>query len=126
MMKLYLRNVALGILFGLLAGILFGSILPRPVHAHDRNKPELDDWYRSLRSGKGPCCGGPSEDATHLDEMQWRTKGEGYEVFIEGEWIEVPPPAIVPVPNQDGRALVWLYHFDGKPVVRCFMPGMLT
>jgi hypothetical protein len=95
-------------------------------HAHDQNKPELDSWYRSLQSGKGPCCGGPSEDATHLGEMQWRTKGEGYEVYIEGEWIDVPPQAIVPVPNRDGRALVWLYHFDGKPVVRCFLPGMLT
>jgi hypothetical protein len=94
--------------------------------AHDRNKPGLDDWYRSLQSGKGPCCGGPSEDATHLDELQWRSKGDGYEVFIEGQWIDVPPPAIVPVPNKDGRALVWLYYFDGKPVVRCFLPGMLT
>ncbi|MFB6449240.1 hypothetical protein [Bradyrhizobium tunisiense] len=94
--------------------------------AHDQNKPELNDWYRSLQSGKGPCCGGPSEDATHLDELQWRTKGEGYEVFVENKWIDVPASAIVPVPNKDGRALVWLYHSMGEPIVRCFMPGLLT
>lgn len=106
---------------GLTLLLLCGSAV-----AHDRNKPELNGWYRSLQSGRGPCCGGPSEDAAHLSEMQWRTKGDGYEVFIEDKWIEVPPAAIVPVPNEDGRALVWLYHFDGKPAVRCFMPGSLT
>lgn len=107
--------------------LIFGiAALVKPAHGHDKSKPGLDGWYRSLQSGKGPCCGGPSEDATHLDELQWRTKGEGYEVFIEGEWIDVPPPAIVPVPNEDGRALVWLYYSNGKPVVRCFLPGILT
>jgi len=114
------------ILACILALVFLVSSLIGQAQAHDQNKPELDSWYRSLQSGKGPCCGGPSEDATHLDELQWRSKRDGYEVFIEGEWIEVPPQAIVPVPNKDGRALVWLYHFDGKPVVRCFMPGMLS
>jgi hypothetical protein len=95
--------------------------------AHDQNKPGLDDWYFSLRSaGNAPCCGGPSEDATKLEELQWRTKGEGYEVHVEGGWIDVPPSAIVPVPNKDGRALVWLSYADGKPTVRCFMPGQLS
>jgi hypothetical protein len=117
------RSFALAIAGVLAIIVLLFSVRISP--AHDRNKPELDDWYRSLQSGKGPCCGGPSEDATHLDELQWRSKGDGYEVFVEGQWVEVPPPAIVPVPNKDGRALVWLYHFDGKPVVRCFLPGLM-
>jgi hypothetical protein len=110
----------------IIALIFLVSALVSVAHAHDQNKPELDSWYRSLQSGKGPCCGGPSEDATHLDELQWRSKGDGYEVFIEGHWIDVPPAAIVPVPNKDGRALVWLYYLMGDPVVRCFIPGMLS
>jgi hypothetical protein len=117
------RSFALAIAGVLAIIVLLFSVKISP--AHDRNKPGLDDWYSSLRSGKGPCCGGPSEDATHLDELQWRSKGDGYEVFVEGQWLEVPPPTIVPVPNKDGRALVWLYHFDGKPVVRCFLPGLM-
>jgi hypothetical protein len=114
------------ILASVIALIFLVSSLVSRAHAHDQNKPELDSWYRSLQSGKGPCCGGPSEDATHLDELQWRSKGDGYEVFIEGHWIEVPPAAIVPVPNKDGRALVWLYYLMGEPVVRCFIPGTLS
>lgn len=112
---------------GMLAIIILFFLMPiGSLHAHDQNKPELDSWYRSLQSGKGPCCGGPSEDATHLDELQWRSKGDGYEVFIEGHWIDVPPAAIVPVPNKDGRALVWLYYLMGEPIVRCFIPGTLS
>ena len=114
------------ILSAILALVFLITSLIGQAHAHDKNRPELDSWYRSLKSGKGPCCGGPSEDATHLSELQWRTKGDGYEVFIENEWIDVPPAAIVPVPNVDGRALVWLYHYDGHPFVRCFMPGTLS
>lgn len=97
------------------------------VAAHDQNKTGLDDWYFSLRSkGGSPCCGGPSEDATKLEELQWRTKGGAFEVFIDGAWIDVPESAVVPVPNKDGRALVWLSYADGKPTVRCFMPGQLS
>jgi hypothetical protein len=114
------------ILACIIAFVFLVSALVGAAHAHDQNKPELDSWYRSLQSGKGPCCGGPSEDATHLDELQWRSKGDGYEVFIEGHWIEVPPAAIVPVPNKDGRALVWLYYLMGEPIVRCFIPGQLV
>ncbi|WP_312015120.1 hypothetical protein [Bradyrhizobium lablabi] len=93
--------------------------------AHDHNHPELNEWYRSLQSRKGPCCGGPDEDATSLNDLQWRTKGKTFEVFVEGGWVDVPEEAIVNVPNVTGTAKVWLYHFNGMPVVRCFMPGMM-
>lgn len=110
-----------GIVLGILAGLTLGN-----AKAHDKNKPGLDDWYFSLRSkGNSPCCGGPSEDATKLEELQWRAKGSAFEVFIDGAWIDVPESAVVPVPNKDGRALVWLSYADGKPVVRCFMPGTM-
>lgn len=121
----YLSRRCSRVVCGMLcAGVV--ALASGEVGAHDQNKPELDSWYRSLQSGKGPCCGGPSEDATHLDELQWRSKGDGYEVFIEEHWIDVPPAAIVPVPNKDGRALVWLYYLMGEPVVRCFIPGTLS
>lgn len=114
------------ILAAMIALVFLVSALIGQAKAHDQNKPGLDDWYFSLRSkGGSPCCGGPSEDATKLEELQWRTKGSSFEVFIDGAWIDVPESAVVPVPNKDGRALVWLSYAEGKPIVRCFMSGFL-
>lgn len=97
-----------------------------PARAHDAARPDLNDWYLSLHSGRGPCCGGPKEDATQLDELQWERDAQGYRVFVRGEWVRVPDEAVVPVPNREGRALVWYGFVDGHPVVRCFLPGDLT
>lgn len=121
--------ISLGAAAGaLLVGALIYALIASSARAdaHDRNRPELDQWYRSLQSGKGPCCGGPSDDATSLEGPQWRTRDRSYEVFVEGEWIAVPEGSVVQVPNVDGRALVWLSYSDGHPVVRCFMPGTLS
>ena len=100
-----------------------------PARAHDAEHPELDDWYRSLNSGKGPCCDGSDFDngtAAHLAEIDWETRDGRYRVRIEGEWVDVPPEAVIDLPNRDGRALVWFFHVDGHPRVRCFMPGAGT
>jgi hypothetical protein len=40
--------------------------------AHDHQHPELNGWYESLRSGKGPCCDGT--DAERVDDADWETK----------------------------------------------------
>jgi hypothetical protein len=96
-----------------------------PALAHDHDRPGLDGWYQSLRSGKGPCCGGPSIDATTLDGPDWETKDGRYRVRLEGEWYDVPPEAVLTEPNKDGRTLVWPMHNDGKVIIRCFMPGAL-
>lgn len=123
--------ISMGVVLAMLLLLAWLLVLPHPAWAHDRNRPELDNWYRSLQSGKGPCCGGPTVDdptgdATSLDGPQWRTVDGTYEVFVEGEWVRVPQSAIVQIPNVDGRALVWIYHYDGHPRIRCFMPGTLS
>lgn len=100
-------------------------VLTYPALAHDHNRPDLDDWYMNLRSGKGPCCGGPQVDATTLDGEDWETKAGHYRVRIDGEWIDVPDDAVLNEPNKDGRALVWPSWADGKRTIRCFMPGPL-
>jgi hypothetical protein len=96
------------------------------VHAHDHNRSDLDGWYSQLRSGLGPCCGGPQIDATTVDDIDWKIIGERYAVRLEGEWQDVPPLAVVKEPNRAGRALVWTYRDNGDLRVRCFMPGSLT
>lgn len=94
--------------------------------AHDHNRPGLDNWYSSLRSGKGPCCGGPSIDATTLDGPDWESKDGRYRVRLEGEWHDVPPEAVLAEPNKDGRTLVWPIKGYGGLTIRCFMPGSMT
>src|SRR6201988_3663380 len=46
--------------------------------AHDYQHPELNSWYESLRSGKGPCCDG--SDAKRVDDADWETKDGHYRV----------------------------------------------
>ncbi|MGY3614471.1 hypothetical protein [Bradyrhizobium sp. USDA 10063] len=95
-----------------------------PAHAHDSGHPELNHWYESLRSGKGPCCDGT--DAKRVDDADWESKDGHYRVRIDGEWVDVPKEAVVDGPNLAGRAMVWPYYQDGHPKPRCFMPGSMS
>lgn len=97
-----------------------------PIRAHDRNRPGLDGWYAGLKSGKGPCCGGPSIDATTLDGPDWETKDGLYRVRLKGRWYDVPADAVVNEPNRDGRTLVWPIEGWGGLTIRFFMPGSMT
>ena len=106
--------------------LLFMVVALSTAQAHEHQRKDLESWYGTLQSKKGPCCGGPNEDATALSDLQWRTKGDGYEVFVEGAWIDVPEDTVVHERNLAGGARVWLYHFGGAPVVRCFLPGTLS
>jgi hypothetical protein len=91
--------------------------------AHDHEHPELNGWYASLHSGKGPCCDG--SDAKRVDDADWETKDSHYRVRIDGEWVDVPNEAVVEGPNRAGRTMVWPYYMDGHPKARCFMPGSM-
>jgi hypothetical protein len=108
----------------LLIGLIF---YPALVRAHDHGRPGLDSWYQGLKSkGGGPCCDGPGKDATHLADADWESKDGRYRVRVEGEWLDVPNDTVLTEPNRDGRTLVWIYHANGRPIVRCFIPGMMT
>jgi hypothetical protein len=91
--------------------------------AHDHEHPELNGWYASLHSGKGPCCDG--SDARRVDDADWETKDSHYRVRIDGEWVDVPNEAVVDGPNRADRTMVWPYYIDGHPKARCFMPGSM-
>lgn len=94
-----------------------------PGQAHDHANPQLDGWYKSLESRKGPCCDG--SDAVRLEDPDWRIAEDGshYQVRLDGEWVDVPETALVQGENKAGKALVWPMHQDGKSIPRCFMPG---
>jgi hypothetical protein len=94
-------------------------------HAHDHNRPELNGWFKSLQSGKGPCCDG--SDALSIDDPDWQNDNGHYRVRLEDEWVEVPDDAVITEPNRAEHALVWPYRRDGKlNQIRCFMPGTMS
>jgi hypothetical protein len=95
--------------------------------AHDHSRPNLDDWFGSLQSQYGTCCGGPKVDATTLDGPHWDGKDGKYRVFVEQQWVQVPDGAVLHQPNKDGRTLVWFtVGYGGIITVRCFIPGLMT
>ena len=102
--------------------VLSASTLGRG-RAHDYQHPELNDWYESLHSGKGPCCEGT--EAKRVDDADWESKYGHYRVRINGECVDVPDEAVVPGPNRAGRTMVWPYYLNGHPKARCFMPGTM-
>lgn len=94
-----------------------------PAFGHDHNRADLNPWYQSLKSGRGPCCDG--SDHKPLPEVDWEKREGRYWVRVEGQWVVVPDDAVLPGPNLDGRTLVW--HFVGTSgiYIRCFAPGLM-
>jgi hypothetical protein len=112
----------------LVACVVFmgGVVYSCAARAHMKDRPELDHWFESLRSSNGsPCCS--TVDGTEVRDIDWDTTVENgkshYRVHIEGKWIVVRDFQVVTEPNRYGGPIVWVHHADGKPVVRCFMPG---
>lgn len=83
----------------------------------------LKSWFDGLRSGNGPCCS--DADGTALSDVDWDTRDGHYRVRFNGEWLDVPAAALVTEPNRYGRAMVWPFWLEGRPQIRCFMPGMM-
>ena len=105
-----------------------------PAYPHDPKRPELNAWFKSLKSKAGePCC--DTGDGQHA-EVQWDMARRGYKVLLAnpqkpdepGQWFDVPYSALIDRPNLSGIAMVWWspsYDMDGTmtPKWRCFIPG---
>jgi hypothetical protein len=82
----------------------------------------LKQWFDSLASRRGLCCS--FADGQSVEDVDWDTKDGKYRVRLDGQMIEVPPDALVSVPNKFGLAVVWLYKdYEGRTQIRCFIPG---
>lgn len=107
--------------------------LKLPGYAHFADRPDLNQWFGSLRSGKGMCCS--FADGISIKDVDWSTRDGHYIVKVPAtaafpgskDYIPVPDAAVVTEPNRYGPAVVWPY-FDssGAIQIRCFMPGALT
>ena len=86
------------------------------------DKSPLKQWFDSLASRRGLCCS--VADGVSVADVDWDTKDGKYRVRLDGQWIEVPPEALVTVPNKFGLAVVWPYKdYESKTQIRCFIPG---
>jgi len=77
--------------------------LARDLDGKYANAP-LKQWFDSLASRRGPCCS--VADGQSVEEVDWDMKFGKYRVRLDGQWIEVPPDALVTVPNKFGLAVV--------------------
>ena len=111
---------------GLLAGVIaFVFVLPtRPALGHDHANPEITQWIKGLKNKEGDGCCDTADG--YPAEARWDAKEGRYNVFIKGQWIEVPDSAVLTGPNKLGYAMEWHYYINGRPVVRCFLPGTLS
>jgi hypothetical protein len=113
------RFAYVAILSTVLLFVLIGVCFAKEGDIHTASP--LHDWFMSLKSGKGPCCA--DADGNVVKDSDWESKDGRYKVFLGGEWVNVPPDAVITQPNLDGRTMVWPIWIDGKETVRCFMPG---
>ena len=82
----------------------------------------LKQWFNSLKSKNGvPCC--DPADGQRLEDVDWEAVDGHFRVRIKGEWIDVPPEAVLEQPNLAGPAIVWPVLEAGRLRVRCFIPG---
>lgn len=120
-----LRNLITGVLLGILAAILIGSVRARDVDGRYAASP-LKEWFNQLRSSGGALCCSDA-DGTALSDVDWDVKAGHYRVRIDGKWHDVPDDAVIKQPNRAGRTMVWPYRTDGEVnFIRCFMPGSMT
>jgi hypothetical protein len=108
--------------------ILIFLLLCSPALAHDAGRPELDEWFNRLASGKGLCCS--FADGFAVSDVDWESKDGHYRVRLDGEWVDVPDEALITEPNRAGRTMVWPYKTDRwtdhpHTEIRCFIPGSM-
>ena len=95
------------------------------LHAVDRGQfenvsPDVRAWFKSVIAKNGvPCCDMSDGHRTDYDMRESK-----YWVPINGEWMMVPPEAVVDDSgNPTGDAVVWYSESNGTVYIRCFVPG---
>ncbi len=66
--------------------VLIFLLLCTPALAHDASRPELNDWFNRLASGRGLCCS--FADGFAVSDVDWESKDGHYRVRLENTWID--------------------------------------
>ena len=108
-----------------IGGIAFGTIAAQARDDGRYANSPLKSWFESLRSKRGGnCCS--NADGMALSDVDWDTKDGHYRVRPDGEWVDVPDDTVITEPNRAERTMVWPYYVQGRPFIRCFLPGTMT
>ena len=109
-------NRSLGI--GTLFLVLVSAALGQPPPGADPNSP-LGLWFRSLTAPYSgiSCC-----SVADCRPVEARLVGEGWEIHVDGTWIEVPADVVLKRDNPDGRPIACV--FAGS--ILCFVPPPAT
>ena len=117
-------DIKRAVYWGVLA-LLFGLMLmAKAANATGHENDPMHAWFETLTDQDGnSCCSG--SDGLDVPEVDWRIAGDIYEVFVWGDWVKVPPKAIVKQKNIHGMAVVWPFRTGDEKttIIRCFMPG---
>lgn len=105
--------------------VLYLIVMAYPIHAQEQSD---SDWISNLRNPVNGmrCC-----DEADGETVQTELGPNGYRVFVAGQWIDVPPTAVLHEPNRHGRPIVWWYRsvdYQTRAIsikIRCFLPGAL-
>jgi hypothetical protein len=96
-----------------------------PAVAHDNGQfgdvpPQVREWFHHVRSANGiPCCDIADGHRTDFDMRK-----DLYWVPVNGDWLSVPPDAVLKNSgNPTGSAVVWYSVYGGQVIIRCFVPG---
>jgi hypothetical protein len=106
--------------FACLVGSLMTATPLRAAPPPDAD-PTMAPWFNSLRQpGSGiSCC-----SIADCRPVDYRTVGDHYEAFIDGEWRAVPPEKVITrADNPTGRAVVCWTKLSG---IMCFVRGPET
>lgn len=108
-----------------IVAIIFFWMLLVAAYAKDNGQftdSPLKGWFAGLASKKGLCCS--FADGKVVQPEDWRRGENGYQVQFNGQWLDVPPDAVVTTWNITSVAWLWPYYDGGlNPHIRCFLAG---
>ena len=102
----------------LLLPVLAGVAIAQPPPAADPNS-QMGLWYRSLTM---PLTGASCCSVSDCRPVEARLVGEGWEIRVNGVWIEVSPDLVLKRDNPDGRPIACLH----AGMILCFVPPAAT
>lgn len=104
---------------------VFAFLICTPALAHDNGQfNDVPDtvraWFKSVKSQHGvPCC-----DIADGHRTEYDMRSNQYWVPIDGQWMPVPPEAVIrDSGNPVGDAVVWYSSYGDHVLIRCFVPG---
>ncbi|WP_298103017.1 hypothetical protein [Bradyrhizobium sp.] len=99
---------------------LSGAALAFDDGQYESVSPDIRAWFKGVVAPNGvPCC-----DIADGHRTEYNFHDGAYWVPIEGQWMQVPPHAVIRERgNPLGEAVVWYVRHRGSIIISCFVPA---